>query len=214
MPSENARGELVEQLPRHNRSAEDPSEASAMNRRKTTTTEESRASRFAELFDEHADAIFNYCYRRTANRSDAEDLLSAVFLAAWRNRRRMPAGRELPWLYGIATNVIRNHRRTQWRLERLRLRLAREPDPSAGGEETHDGQLELLLHGLDKLRPAERDAFILCAWQGLSYEDTARALGVPVGTVRSTLSRARQKLRELSREAGHECLVAPTSRRS
>lgn len=199
MPSENARGELVEQLPRNSRPAEHPSETSAMkvmNGRKTT--EESPTTRFADLFDEHADAIFNYCYRRTANRSDAEDLLSAVFLAAWRRRQRLPAHCELPWLYGIATNVIRNHRRTQLRLERLRLRLAREPNLSPGSEETHDAQVELLLQGLERLRPAERDVFILCAWQGLSYGDTAQALGVPVGTVRSTLSRARQKLRELS----------------
>jgi RNA polymerase sigma-70 factor, ECF subfamily len=197
--SENAEGALAARvLDRSGRGSQDalrPGEVAE-------SVDESLAARFAALFDEHAEAIFNYCYRRTANRSDADDLLSVVFLTAWKHRQRMPAGSELPWLYGVATNVIRNHWRTLRRRERLRLRLAREPSAmeveSTAADEAH---VELLLRGLDELRTVERDVFTLCAWQGLSYEQAAQALGIPVGTVRSSLSRARQKLRELSDES-------------
>jgi RNA polymerase sigma factor (sigma-70 family) len=161
---------------------------------------ESESLRFSALFDEHADAIYNYCCRRTANRADAEDLLSAVFLQAWKRRARMPANEELPWLYGIATNVIRNHRRSQRRFANLVARISREPTREAQDVESRDedGLAERLVEAVGRLRGAEQDVFVLCAWQGLSYEDTAKALGIPVGTVRSRLSRARQRLRELT----------------
>jgi RNA polymerase sigma factor (sigma-70 family) len=153
------------------------------------------------LFDLHSDAIFNYCYRRTGNWADAEDLLSTVFLAAWRQRRRVPSNHELAWLYGVAKNVIRNHHRGERRVARVIARLSREQgrqEAYIGDHSTIDGDAEQLLAGLRRLRQSDQDVFVLCAWQGLSYEEAALALGVPVGTVRSRLSRARQKLRELT----------------
>ena len=196
MSSESAREELAAGLPADDSTR--PSQDALSFDEMTPAADEPLSTRFTALFDQHADAIFNYCYRRTGNRSDAEDLLSAVFLTAWKRGTRMPRGRELPWLYGIAANVIRNHRRSQRRLERLRIRLMREPAaedrPTSTDEAIH---IERMVRALDTLRPTERDVFILCTWQDLSYEDTAQALGIPVGTVRSSLSRARKKLREL-----------------
>ncbi|MGH3144162.1 MAG: RNA polymerase sigma factor, partial [Gaiellales bacterium] len=67
---------------------------------------------FGLLFQRHAGAIYNYCFRRVGNWDAAEDLVSIVFLEAWRRRSKpLPIGKELPWLYGIATNVVRNRRR-------------------------------------------------------------------------------------------------------
>jgi RNA polymerase sigma-70 factor (ECF subfamily) len=71
---------------------------------------------FGMLFERHARTIYNYCFRRVANWDTAEDLVSIVFLEAWRRLDKpLPSGKELPWLYGIATNVIRNRRRAERR---------------------------------------------------------------------------------------------------
>ena len=83
------------------------------------------AEAFAALFERHAKAIYNYCFRRVGDWSAAEDLLSVVFLEAWRRRdKELPPGKVLPWLYGIATNVVRNRRRSE---RRYRAALARVP---------------------------------------------------------------------------------------
>jgi RNA polymerase sigma-70 factor (ECF subfamily) len=168
------------------------------------------ADAFGLLFERHAKAIYNFCFRRTGSWEAAEDLLSIVFLVAWRRRNQeLPPGKVLPWLYGIATNVVRNRRRSEWR---HRAALARVPAarPEAGfdadSEERLDdeGRMREALSLLARLPRRELDVFVLCAWSGLSYEDAALALGVPVGTVRSRLSRARQRLRELDSAPGHD----------
>jgi DNA-directed RNA polymerase specialized sigma24 family protein len=71
------------------------------------------ADAFGLLFDRHAKAIYNYCFRRIGSRATAQDLLSMVFLEAWRRRdKELPPDKVLPWLYGIATNVVRHQRRS------------------------------------------------------------------------------------------------------
>ena len=101
-----------------------------------TASEESAAQgeptpeEFGELFEQHSNAIYNYCFRRTGEWSVAEDLTSAVFLEAWRKRGRVNLVTEppLPWLYGVATNLLRNHGRT---LRRFRTAFERLPAPEA-----------------------------------------------------------------------------------
>src|SRR5207237_8093784 len=71
------------------------------------------AAAFGVLFERHGKAIYNYCFRRLGDWAAAEDLVSVVFLEAWRRRDHdLPPGKVLPWLYGIATNVVRNRRRS------------------------------------------------------------------------------------------------------
>lgn len=170
---------------------------------------------FALLFERHAKAIYNYCFRRIGDWSAAEDLLSVVFLEAWRRRDKpLPPGKVLPWLYGIATNVVRNRRRAE---RRYRTALARVPAPGPladFAEEAVDRvdderQLRRALDLLAQLPRRQQDVFVLCAWSGLSYEDAAFALGVPVGTVRSRLARARRALQELDRGDGHGLAEVP-----
>ena len=121
----------------------------------------------------------------------------------------------LPWLYGIATNVIRNQRRSERRFAAA-LRRMPSPPPEAtftdGVDERlgDEKQIGRALDLLSQLPRHERDIFALCAWMELSYEDAALALGVPVGTVRSRLSRARRRLRELESATGHEECTATT----
>ncbi len=165
---------------------------------------------FGTLFERHANAIYNFCFRRVGDWSTAEDLLSIVFLEAWRRRSEdLPPGKVLPWLYGIATNVARNQRRSQRRYAAaLRRMPARRADPSfaelADAHLDDERQMQDVLAFVRRLPKHEQDVFALCGWSELSYEDAAIALDVPVGTVRSRLSRARARLRELEPAFGHE----------
>jgi RNA polymerase sigma-70 factor (ECF subfamily) len=164
---------------------------------------------FADLFERHAQAIYNYCFRRVGNWASAEDLTSVVFLEAWRRRSvELPEGMVLPWLYGVATNVVRNANRSRRRYEQALARMpAPEPTPdfsgAADGRLDDEQQMVAILALLGELRSDEQDVFALCAWSGLGYEEASVALSVPVGTVRSRLSRARAHLRELGGDFGH-----------
>jgi RNA polymerase sigma factor (sigma-70 family) len=158
---------------------------------------------FGALFERHARAIYNYCFRMTGSWATAEDLLSTVFLEAWRRRHKeLSKGLVLPWLYGIAANVVRNHQRSERRFSFAVRRISPEsPEPdfseAADGRLDDERQMRRALVLLDKLPRRAQDVFVLCAWMKLSYEDAAQALDLPVGTVRSRLSRARTQLREL-----------------
>ena len=154
---------------------------------------------FGELFDAHSREIYNFCFRRTADWSRAEDLTSAVL--AWRRRAEVDLTMEpaLPWLYGVAANLLRNQRRALRRHRAAIERMAPAPstpdfsDALAARIDDERRMRELLVH-IKHLSQGEQDVLALCAWQNLSYEDAARALGVPVGTIRSRLSRARTHL--------------------
>jgi RNA polymerase sigma-70 factor, ECF subfamily len=165
---------------------------------------------FGELFERHARDVYNYCFRRTGDWSQAEELTSVVFLEAWRRRRdvRLEHERALPWLLGVATNVLRNAGRSQRRHRAAIARLPRERalDFAVDVDDrlTDEQQMSDVLRVVGRLPRADQDVLALCVWQGLSYEDAALALGVPVGTVRSRLSRARARVAELSRTSGHE----------
>ena len=165
---------------------------------------------FGMLFERHGRTIYNYCFRRVGSWSVAEDLVSIVFLEAWRRvDKPLPSGKELPWLFGIATNVVRNRRRSERRYAAALRRVSQlrsEPSFADDSDERIDDE-ELMgraLALLARLPRREQEVFALCAWSGLSYEDAAVALEIPVGTVRSRLSRARARLQELDPGIGHE----------
>jgi RNA polymerase sigma-70 factor (ECF subfamily) len=158
---------------------------------------------FGELFDEHAGAVYNQGYRLTLNWSSAEEVVSLTFLEAWRLRAGVEeAGGSLrPWLLGIALNVTRNlnraARRHQAALDRIpRPRPVPDFADDLAGRLDDAAELRQVLQALRGLKPGERDVIVLCVWSGLDYAAAAQALGVPVGTVRSRLSRARDKLRQ------------------
>ena len=165
---------------------------------------------FGRLFERHARAIYNFCFRRTADWSSAEDLTSIVFLEAWRRRDvELLPDKVLPWLYGIATNVVRNRRRSSRRHATALARFAPPDMPPDFTEEILDRldderEMAGVLRLVSRLPQRQQDVLALCVWTGLSYEDAALALGVPVGTVRSRLARARIRLRELAAASGHD----------
>jgi len=166
---------------------------------------------FGVLFERHGDRIYNYCFRRTADWALAEDLTSATFLLAWRSRDReaLRAGSALPLLFGIATNVMRNQRRSLRRAREAFARLPRaaeEPDfaEEAATRLNDQAAMRELLALFSRLPRREQDVLALCDWSGLSYEDAAYALDIPIGTVRSRLARGRRRLRELATASGPE----------
>jgi RNA polymerase sigma factor (sigma-70 family) len=161
---------------------------------------------FRELFDDHARSVYNHGYRLTGDWSAAEDVVSLTFLEAWRLRDRVDAGAEAgslrSWLFGIATNVARNLRRTARRHAAALARLSPAeavPDfaEEVAGRIRDRERLTLVRTALAALRQPEREVLALCVWSGLDYAEAAAALGVPVGTVRSRLSRARTRLQKL-----------------
>ena len=153
-----------------------------------------------ELFDRYVDRVYNYCFRRVGSWHQAEDLTSATFLEVWKARERAAAydGEALPWIYGVATNVCRNAVRSQRRHLRAvgRLSMDDQPDHADDVADAIDSERRMatVLEGLSQLSARDRDVMMLVAWSGLTYEQAARALNVPIGTVRSRLARARQRL--------------------
>jgi RNA polymerase sigma-70 factor (ECF subfamily) len=160
--------------------------------------------RFSVLFDAYYADIHRYAGGRLG--ADlADDVVSETFLVAFRERARFDVtvgARALPWLYGIATNVIRRHRRSEQRLYRA---LGREgaAQPVGGYEEMVTARVSAqamhrdLAAALAGLSARDRDVLLLVALGGLDYGQTAVALGIPYGTVCSRLSRARRKLRQV-----------------
>jgi len=173
---------------------------------------EDYGSAFGILFERHAGRIYNYCFRRTGDWAAAEDLTSTTFLLAWRGHGRAPLQAEsaLPLLYVIATNALRNHRRSLRRrrdaFARLPLERTEEPDFAEDGALRLDDQAAMrrLLSVFGRLPRREQDVVALCDWSVLSYEDAAVALEIPIGTVRSRLARGRRRLRELATASGRE----------
>jgi RNA polymerase sigma factor (sigma-70 family) len=159
--------------------------------------------RFAALFDRYAGDVHRYVARRIGPEA-AEDLMAETFTTAFRQRHTYDLARAdaRPWLFGIATNLVGRYRRAEARRFKA---LARIPEPVRDEEPVADravaragatGVRRELAAALAGLSARHRDVVLLVAWGDLDYEEAAQALGVPVGTVRSRLSRARSKLRE------------------
>lgn len=179
------------------------------------------ATAFAEIFDAHSQALFHHAMRVTGEWPVAEDVVSLTYLEAWRLRHKIePEGDGMaPWLFGIATNVIRNTTRAA---RRHRAAMNRLPPPESvpdfSGEIADRAadaqQMTYVREALAALRRPEREVFTLVVWSGLDYAAAAEALGIPVGTVRSRLARTRTKLRNFvqSRELEARRGQVPDSR--
>jgi RNA polymerase sigma factor (sigma-70 family) len=172
---------------------------------------------FAGLFDRHYDVIAGWLRRRVEH-ALADELASETFLQAFAARARYDAARAdaRPWLFGIAANLLRRHRRAEerrWRAyARAATRAVDEADLGAVDARLDAGAAaSALATALASLGPGERDVLLLYAWAELSYEQIADALALPIGTVRSRLHRARGVARELierSGEAAGDTVVA------
>lgn len=154
---------------------------------------------FAELFHRHSGEIGRYVTRRVGPEA-AEDIVAETFLVAFRRRDSYDRGRTdaRPWLYGIATNVMRRHRRDEVRALRTLERTGVDPVMAESFTDRVDGQVSasrLLAPALARLNAGQRDVLLLTAWAGLTLDQIAEVLGIPHGTARSRLNRARKKIR-------------------
>ncbi|WP_433419038.1 RNA polymerase sigma factor [Microtetraspora malaysiensis] len=159
--------------------------------------------RFGVLFDRYFDILHRYVHMRLGE-SAADDIAAETFLRAFRSRQRYDVSRPSAraWLYGIASNLVADHRRNEARRYRA---LARSAEPSDVASHA-DGVVQRvsaaimqpqLASGLARLSAGDRDVLMLVACAQLSYEEVADALGIPRGTVGSRLNRARKKLRKV-----------------
>jgi RNA polymerase sigma factor (sigma-70 family) len=156
---------------------------------------------FAVLFRRHAGDIARYAARRLGA-GPAEDIVAETFLAAFRQRSGYDTARPnaRPWLYGIASNLISRHRRDEVRELRILARTGTDPVIESFADRvdtrlTADAASRAIAAEIASLDPGQRDVLLLVAWAGLTYDQVAEALGVPEGTVRSRLARARVRLR-------------------
>jgi RNA polymerase sigma-70 factor (ECF subfamily) len=161
----------------------------------------------ADLFHRHGDAVYNFAFRRTSSWSSAEDIVQATFTAVWRRAR---AGRidhltldsARPLLLVMAGhecgNVLRSSRRQAALADRIeQVDQARTmPDHSATAAAKVDDQRAMsdIRRLLDRIPAKQREAVELVVWSECSIAEAARVLGVPEGTVKSRLARARARL--------------------
>ena len=156
---------------------------------------------FAELYDRHAGPIHRYVTRRLGPGA-ADDIVAETFLAAFRARHRYDLDRAdaRPWLYGIAANLIGKRRRSEVAMLRAYARSGVDP-VAEGYADLVDDRVSAaavkreLAAALAGLAARDRDVLLLIAWADFSYDEVAVALKIPLGTVRSRLNRARQKVR-------------------
>jgi RNA polymerase sigma factor (sigma-70 family) len=157
---------------------------------------------FAAIFDRHATEIHRYASRRLGP-GLAEDVVGETFLVAFRRRDRYDLSYRdaSPWLFGIATNMISRHRQAEVRFYRALARTGVDPVVESPADDVvarvaAAEQRRMIAAALARLSAADRDTVLLVDWAELSYDQAAMALQVPVGTIRSRLSRARRKMRD------------------
>lgn len=160
------------------------------------------AAAFPDLMRRHGQAIHAYLARR-GGRNAADDLLSEVMLRAYAARRQYDERWQdaRPWLYGIARNVLREH----WRRvgaadpggELVHLAVSEDPWPDVDARLDAAARLSSLRHALARVASCDREVLLLVTWEGMTPAQAAVALGIPPGTARSRLHRARAVMRQL-----------------
>lgn len=157
---------------------------------------------FTTFFDRYVQEVYRFCFRRIGFFDLAQDATSEVFLTAWRRRRDVNVdGPPIKaWLFGVALQIVRNSRRTQLRDRRLIAKIAPESsveDFSSDSAARVDDELTMgyIVRALTHLTKGEEAVVSLCILGELTYDDASTALGIPIGTVRSRLSRGRAKLK-------------------
>ena len=163
--------------------------------------QEGDARAYDELVHPHEEIAFRVAYVITRNAADAEDAAQEGLVKAWRALARFRADEPLrPWLLKIVANEARNRRRSAGRRDQLALRAAAAspgeaaPSPEEAALGVHER--ERLLAALEQLPEQARDVLACRYLLDLSEEETAAALGVRLGTVKSRSARALDKLRE------------------
>ena len=162
---------------------------------------------FDDVFEAELVPLHRYLTRRVGS-AIADELAAETFAVAFRRWVDLDSRPVRPWLYGIAANLIRHHWRKEQRMLRALARLC--PEPVFAGDDASADRLDAqaaradLVAALEDLQPVEREVLLLHAWAELSASEVADALSLPLGTVKSHLSRSRAQLRNRLNGIGKE----------
>ncbi|PWJ45151.1 RNA polymerase, sigma subunit, ECF family [Quadrisphaera granulorum] len=148
-----------------------------------------------------APRLLAYALRRVQPSEDAADVVAQVLLTAWRRRDDLPQDNDAAaaWLFGVARNVLANHRRGQVRREALADRLrddltrAERSSASHAGHASADGPAERVREALELLPEDDRELLTLVAWDGLGIAEAGAVLGLGASSARSRWARAKQR---------------------
>jgi RNA polymerase sigma-70 factor (ECF subfamily) len=155
--------------------------------------------RFTAIYHAHRSQVYGYAVSR-AGRQLADDIVGDTFLVAWRRLDAVPA-EPLPWLLGVARNVIRERYRDEVRQASLAVELRAWADDAAADVADGVAERAAMLTALADLRDDDRELLTLIAWQALTPRQAAQVVGCSVGTYFVRLHRARRRLQEaLSRQ--------------
>jgi RNA polymerase sigma factor (sigma-70 family) len=167
------------------------------------------AEEFASLYDKHFHDIYRYIAGRLG-RDVADDIAADTFVVALRRRSSFDAARGAvrPWLFGIATKLVAQHRRQETRRYRALGRVGADEVTDSHENRvvnwvTAEGLQPRLAEAIAALSRGDRDVLLLNALCDLSHDEIAQALGIPYGTVGSRLNRARRKVRSAFGEESH-----------
>lgn len=162
---------------------------------------------YAEMFEEHISAVWNYAYRLTGSWAAAEDVASNAFIIAWRKRDTVDLHQRdpRPWLFAVAANLARTEFRSRGRLRRALVRLGGPEQQQDHADAVissvdADARVQRILMAVHALPRAQRKVVELCLLGELDTGQAAHALGIAEASVRSNLSRARSKLRDVLKE--------------
>jgi RNA polymerase sigma-70 factor (ECF subfamily) len=153
---------------------------------------------FRQVYAANFQPLLGYALRRVEQPADAADVVAETFLIAWRRRHEVPPGGETRlWLYGVARRVLANHHRGGERRERLGERLRRRLAGVTGDPGSEVPERLAVRAALARLGDLDREVLTLTVWEDLAPREVAEVLGVSPAAVRTRLSRARARLREL-----------------
>lgn len=154
-----------------------------------------RHQRFERMYAANCGSLLGYALRRTPNTDDAADVVAETFLTAWRRLDDVPPGNQARlWLYGVARNVLANHRRGERRRFELSDRLRLDLASGYREEPGYTGDLAALRSAFAGLAGTDRELLSLVAWEGLDHGELAAVLGCSRNAVRIRLHRARARL--------------------
>lgn len=153
---------------------------------------------FERLFDQHFDEVYRYAQRRTDDET-AREVAAETFVVAWRRRDDLP-NHAVPWLYGIARNVLLTSYRQARRIRKLDGRghdLDGQVDRPVPDHAVQVAEADWLAALLGRLADADREAFMLIGWEDLSISEAARVMGCTANALRVRLYRARRRVQRL-----------------
>ena len=162
---------------------------------------------FEAMYTAHVRDVLAYCLRRTGPAA-AHDATAEVFTVAWRRVAELPGQSEiLPWLYGVAANVLKNQRRSTRRARDLVNRIESQVEPFQPGPETQvvrRSEYEEVHRAIDSLKPKYREVIKLVEWEGLPRDQVAEMLGVSRATIDQRMHRAYRQLKRPLKHLSHE----------